>query len=493
MADYDKNDSAGQLGRGAGRYDFLFATAFVTIIAALVVPLRGHVLDIVLIFSLSLTLGIVAITFSARRILQVSGFPLLIVLATAVRLFTALAGARRIVTAADTGRIIDSVGQAAGSENSVAFSLAVSVLVIICLVVVLWTVRWIRRFAKEKIEIETPLKQMALQSEVSAGVLTFDDAQTVGADIEREAGFLRAFSATAGFVVVDAIVEPFIFAFAAAGAALQAQSLLPSAQHWSPAAALALICQAKLVMMTLACWVILRRALLTKVGDEAISDSYKDKYSRIKVEASQVEADKMENDGLEKPDAMANDSKVPLWNAVVLGDNSQDDYQATINMLRQGGDKTRIVMAAALGTEDLPVTVAVNLAVSLADQSGKTLLVDMDIKRDSVSKVFDIKAESDRLRPIRSGVENLSLWPAGNFKGNAKYLSKVLTQLRHRYRHIIIYAPSLDDSFQKRHLEGVNAAMIFGNNPKEKRYNRLKKLLSEAGIQILKPPRKQPR
>jgi hypothetical protein len=93
-----------------GRTGFLFIAGAIAIIAGLLFPLSAYVLDVLLIFSMSLTMALLIITFSGRGALEVSGFPLLIVLVTMLRMALSVACSRLILSQGNAGTIIGLCG-----------------------------------------------------------------------------------------------------------------------------------------------------------------------------------------------------------------------------------------------------------------------------------------------------------------------------------------------------------------------------------------------
>jgi hypothetical protein len=101
---------------------------------------------------------------------------------------------------------------------------------------------------------------------------------------------------------------------------------------------------------------------------------------------------------------------------------------------------------------ELPVTIPVNITMRLAQKGQRCLLVDLDLERDAIAKVFD--AAGDGLRPREEKLEmptcinNLWVWPARNFNKDdgapaAIELTEVIAGLKNRYDRLILYAPNM--------------------------------------------------
>ena len=123
------------------------------------------------------------------------------------------------------------------------------------------------------------------------------------------------------------------------------------------------------------------------------------------------------------------------------------DIQKILQVLQKSNSPVRPVLLAASGLTDLPVTIPINLAVSLS-RTGKCLLIDLDSKRDALAKVFEIdsgKIEADlKISPIPTEFENLSIWPARYFDLLKQMnLRSLLNAAGKKYDHILLYAPYL--------------------------------------------------
>ena len=124
------------------------------------------------------------------------------------------------------------------------------------------------------------------------------------------------------------------------------------------------------------------------------------------------------------------------------------------------------VLLAASGLTDLPVTIPVNLAVSLAG-TGKCLLIDLDSKRDALAKVFEV--DSSRIQhhlkmlPVPTEFENLSIWPARYFDLLKQMnLRSLLNAASKKYEHILLYAPYLTVLADRKQIASCSKqAIIF--------------------------------
>ena len=145
------------------------------------------------------------------------------------------------------------------------------------------------------------------------------------------------------------------------------------------------------------------------------------------------------------------------------------------------------MLLAANNLADLPVTIPVNLAVSLA-QTGKCLLIDLDSKRDALAKVFGVdssKLDRDlKISPVQTEFENLSIWPAQYFDLLKQMNLRLLLDSAKKYDHILLYAPYLTVLADRKQIASCSKhAVIFCNNSENK--TQLRELLKTCNCKIV--------
>lgn len=146
------------------------------------------------------------------------------------------------------------------------------------------------------------------------------------------------------------------------------------------------------------------------------------------------------------------------------------------------------VLLAASSLSDLPVTIPVNLAVSLA-KTGKCLLIDLDSKRDALAKVFDVdssKIDFDlKISPVSTEFENVFVWPAGYFDLLKQMnLRSLLKTANEKFDHILLYAPYLTVLADRKQIASCSRqAIVFSKNGQENTL--LHNLLETSDCKIL--------
>ena len=137
------------------------------------------------------------------------------------------------------------------------------------------------------------------------------------------------------------------------------------------------------------------------------------------------------------------------------------------------------VLFAADGIDDLPVTVAVNVGIRLAQEDLRTLLIDADGERNAIVRVFDVEAGASEKDSVETCIENLFVWTIA--KGCKGSLFKKMIRSCDR---VVIYAPNLGSSNIGRAIAGLSKnAIVFSK--KTEYDDKLSALLKAGKCQLL--------
>ncbi len=146
------------------------------------------------------------------------------------------------------------------------------------------------------------------------------------------------------------------------------------------------------------------------------------------------------------------------------------DYRLITERLLQTGGKYKSVLFAAAGLNCLPITIPVNVAIQLAEQEKRCLLIDLDLKRDAVAKAFDLADETDpkdlRPKPYKTPFEHLLIWPGHNFTKIKQMNIKPLVEAAvEKFDWVLINAPKLDSSCDRTQIaSAAQCSIIFTQN-----------------------------
>lgn len=184
-------------------------TIFVIIIIAfIIIPLPTFLLDMMFVLNITLSIIILLMTMYVKNSLQFSIFPSMLLITTLFRLSLNISSTRLILThAGHAGQVISTFG---------TFVLAGNIVVgfIIFLIIVLVNFLVITKGAERVSEVSArfkldamPGKQMAIDADLSSGLISEEVALTRRSDIQREAEFYGAMDGATKFVKGDAIAS----------------------------------------------------------------------------------------------------------------------------------------------------------------------------------------------------------------------------------------------------------------------------------------------
>jgi flagellar biosynthesis protein FlhA len=197
--------------------DLLFAILIIAVIAVLVIPMPSWLLDVGLAFSITLSTLILLVAIMTRRALDFSSFPTVLLVATMIRLTLNLSSTRLILTNGHTGshaagHIIEAFGTLLMSGSFIIGIVVFVILAIVSLVVVNKGSGRIAEVAARFSLDAMPGKQMAIDADLSAGLIDEKEARQRRRDLEDESSFYGAMDGASKFVKGDAIAGLLIVA-----------------------------------------------------------------------------------------------------------------------------------------------------------------------------------------------------------------------------------------------------------------------------------------
>jgi len=189
----------------ANNQDIALAVCVVGILVVLVLPVPTWVLDILLTINISISVVILLATIYLLRPVEFAVFPSLLLILTLFRLSLNVASTRLILAEAYAGRVIDSFGSFVTSGSYVVGFVIFLILVIIQFVVITRGAQRISEVAARFTLDAMPGKQMGVDADLNAGLITETQARQRREDIANEADFYGAMDGATRFVRGDAI------------------------------------------------------------------------------------------------------------------------------------------------------------------------------------------------------------------------------------------------------------------------------------------------
>ena len=192
------------------RGDIAMALGVVCILVVLILPMPRWLLDFALAASITFSLLILMTSLFITRPLDFSAFPTVLLIATVSRLALNLASTRLILAnghegSAAAGRVIEAFGDFVMGGNFVIGLIVFAILVLVNFVVITKGSGRIAEVAARFALDAMPGKQMAIDADLSAGLIDEDDARKRRSDLEDETTFFGAMDGAAKFVRGDAI------------------------------------------------------------------------------------------------------------------------------------------------------------------------------------------------------------------------------------------------------------------------------------------------
>ncbi|MCB0365513.1 MAG: flagellar biosynthesis protein FlhA [Bdellovibrionaceae bacterium] len=190
--------------------DLLVAAGLVGILTVMMIPLPAWFMDISLTLSLTLALLVLLVAIYTDRSLDFSVFPSLLLMTTLFRLSLNVASTRLILTEGHNGptavgQVISAFGNFVVGNNYVIGLIVFVILVIINFVVITKGSGRIAEVAARFTLDAMPGKQMSIDADLNAGLISENEARTRRKEIEREADFYGAMDGASKFVRGDAI------------------------------------------------------------------------------------------------------------------------------------------------------------------------------------------------------------------------------------------------------------------------------------------------
>jgi flagellar biosynthesis protein FlhA len=191
--------------------DLALALGLTFILAVMIIPIAPFMMDVFIALGLGCALVILLLSVYARRPLDFSAFPSVLLMVTLYRLSLNVASTRNILIRGGTDGL-DAAGSIIYSFGSylVGGNFAVGIILFIILVIINFIV--ITKGAGRVAEVAArftldamPGKQMAIDADLNAGLISEEDAKNRRAEVAKEADFYGSMDGASKFVRGDAI------------------------------------------------------------------------------------------------------------------------------------------------------------------------------------------------------------------------------------------------------------------------------------------------
>ena len=187
------------------------------IISMMVLPLPVVLLDLFFVFNILLSLLVLMVAMHSYRPLDFTSFPSILLIATVLRLALNVASTRIVLSQGHNGegaagKVIEAFGEFVIAGNFAVGIFVFAILVIINLVVITKGAGRVSEVSARFTLDAMPGKQMAIDADLNAGILTPEAAKLRRQEVSEEADFYGAMDGASKFVKGDAIAGILILA-----------------------------------------------------------------------------------------------------------------------------------------------------------------------------------------------------------------------------------------------------------------------------------------
>jgi flagellar biosynthesis protein FlhA len=194
------------------RHKFATPAFLMVILAMIILPLPPALLDVMFTFNIVLALIVILVSVTARRPLDFSVFPTVILATTMLRLTLNVASTRVVLLhghegTAAAGLVIEAFGKVVIGGNFVVGMVVFVILMIINFAVVTKGAERISEVSARFTLDALPGKQMAIDADLNAGLINQEKAQARRLEVAAEADFYGAMDGASKFVRGDAVAS----------------------------------------------------------------------------------------------------------------------------------------------------------------------------------------------------------------------------------------------------------------------------------------------
>ncbi len=200
----------GKISTTLRRGEIALALGVVAILVVLILPMPTWLLDMCLALSITFSVLILMVALFIQRPLEFSSFPTVLLIATMLRLSLNLASTRLILShghegASAAGHVIQAFGAFVMAGNFLIGVIVFTILVVVNFVVITKGSGRIAEVAARFSLDSMPGKQMAIDADLSAGLINEDTARKRRSELEDESNFYGAMDGASKFVRGDAV------------------------------------------------------------------------------------------------------------------------------------------------------------------------------------------------------------------------------------------------------------------------------------------------
>jgi flagellar biosynthesis protein FlhA len=185
--------------------DLILVFGVIAILLVLFAPIPPVLIDLLIVLNFAFGLTILLLTFYVGKPVEFSTFPSILLVATLFRLSLNVAATRLILTSANAGEVISSIGTFAVQGNFVVGLVVFFILVVVQYVVVTAGAQRVSEVAARFVLDSVPGQQMSIDADLNMGLIDQNEAKRRRKELEKEASFYGAMDGASKFVKGDAV------------------------------------------------------------------------------------------------------------------------------------------------------------------------------------------------------------------------------------------------------------------------------------------------
>ncbi len=180
----------------------------IVVVLLLIIPMNPFMLDVMIIINISISLIILLVSLNIKETLEFSIFPSLLLVTTLFRLGINVSSTRNILSReGEAGQIIKSFGDFILQGNAIIGFVIFAIIVLVQFIVITKGAERVAEVAARFTLDAMPGKQMAIDADLSAGLITEQEAKVRRNKIQSEADFYGAMDGATKIVKGDAIMS----------------------------------------------------------------------------------------------------------------------------------------------------------------------------------------------------------------------------------------------------------------------------------------------
>ena len=186
------------------RNDIFLGVYLLAAIVFLIIPIPSTLLDILILFNISMSLIIVFNCLFTSETLNMSGFPTLLLFTTVFRISLNVSSTRLILSTGNPGQVVEVFGSFVGGGNLVIGAIVFIVLIIVQMMVINKGSERVSEVTARFTLDAMPGKQMAIDADLNTGAITDQEAIARRQKIQEESAFFGAMDGASKYVKGDA-------------------------------------------------------------------------------------------------------------------------------------------------------------------------------------------------------------------------------------------------------------------------------------------------